>query len=386
MSADRARCNRQEHRLGVGIVGCGIAGGLHAASFSNLRRHTRVVAFADIEEARAERMQRQFHADAAYGDYGDLLEHAGVDVISVCTPPNTHAQVVLDAVGAGKHVLCEKPMAPTLADVDRIVEATSQAPDIYVSCVYQHRDDPAVRQARWMLTQGLIGDVSSAYITAHAHRTSEYYRGWRGRWDTDGGGVLMIQGIHLLDLMTLFLGRVNLVSATMSTSLHEIETEDTFAGWARLENGTQASISCTTCAHRDEYSFDILGDLAGLRLKYRPGWARTWQLCVLMKGSESAFAIRRAAKGHVRSARRKRAVQFGLLAAARVTGSTWRPTYLGHGPHIRRFVDAVESGQQPPVTPSEARRSVELASALYRSASIEGPVAIGDGVMAMDGD
>lgn len=385
MSPESDQHGRQGSPLGVGIIGCGAISALHAATYSNLRRRARLIAFADVEPDRAIRMKRLFHGDAAVLDYADLLERTDIDVISVCTPASTHAQIVLDAIHAGKHVLCEKPIATSMDDVDAIIDAASESPELCVSCVFQHRDDPALRQAHWVLGQGLIGNVSSACIIANAHRTTAYYDGSRGRWDIDGGGALMVQGIHLLDAMTWLLGRASLVSGTMTTSLHDIETEDTFAGWARLTNGARATISCTTCSPRDEYTFDILGDHAGLHLRYRPGLARTWELRVQRSGSRSAFSLRHAAKREVASARKRRALHVVLLAAARASGSAWRPTYLGHGPHIRRFLDAVELRDRPPVTPREARRSVELALAFYRSASTGQPVTVGSNVMARDG-
>src|SRR5438067_1450509 len=108
--------NGRGRPLGVGIIGCGAISSLHAASFSSLRERARVVAFADIEDGRASEMRRRFRADAAYAEYACLLERPDIDVVSVCTPPATHAEIVVDAIEAGKHVLCEKPIATTLED------------------------------------------------------------------------------------------------------------------------------------------------------------------------------------------------------------------------------------------------------------------------------
>ena len=251
-----------------------------------------------------------------------------------------------------------------------IMNVASERPMLRVSCVYQHRDDPALQRARWILHRQLIGRVCAARVAAYTRRTESYYGETRGRWRSDGGGALMTQGIHLLDAMLWLLGDVQSVSATMGTLVHDIETEDTFAGWARLATGVLVTIDSTTCAHRDEYSIDMLGSKASLHLSYRPGWARMWRLAVRSHRPLSSRRIRWRAERSIPPTPRTRALDVARLAAGRLVGRDYRPRHLGHGPHIRRFLDAVEHDGPPPVPPREASKSVELALALYRSEAI----------------
>jgi predicted dehydrogenase len=333
-----------------------------------------VIAVADVELSRAEDLQRRTGAAVAVADYRELLERYDIGAVSICTPPATHAEIVLDAIEAGKHVLCEKPIATRVDDVDALIHASADHPELCVSCVFQHRDDPALRRARWILEEQLIGDVSSVHIAAHVHRDASYYTGGRGERRSDGGGALIVQGVHLLDVLVWLLGDVASVSGTMGTFLHDIETEDTFVGWARLAGGAPASIECSTGAPRDEYAFDVLGREASLRLRYRPGWARMWELEIRAHDRQRASTIRRMAERRIPPATRLTAPHVARLAAAKVSGSVRRPNHLGHTPHVQRFLDAVESGDAAPVSLSEASRSLELVEALYRSAADCGEV------------
>jgi UDP-N-acetyl-2-amino-2-deoxyglucuronate dehydrogenase len=355
--------------IGVGIIGAGSVSNAHAAAYLSCRRRATLTAIADVDVSRAQALRRRTGAEAAFADYHELLGRSDIDAVSICTPAATHAEIVLDAIRAGKHVLCEKPIATRFGDAGALIDASAGHPELCVSCVFQHRDDPALRRARWILGERVIGDVFSAHLAAHVHRNASYYQEGRGDRQTDGGGALIVQGIHLLDALVWMLGDVSSVSGTMGTFIHDIQTEDAFVGWARLSGGAAASIECSTGAPRDDYAFDILGREACLSLRYRPGWARMWELDVRCHDRRQAWAIRRGAERRFPPATRLRAPHTARLAASRVTRSPRRPGHLGHTPHISRFLDAVESGGASPVSPSEACRSLELVEALYRSAS-----------------
>jgi UDP-N-acetyl-2-amino-2-deoxyglucuronate dehydrogenase len=354
----------------VGVVGAGIAGRLHALGYLSAGSRARLVAVADVDLERAREMRKRFGFEDAIGGHRELLARSDIDVVSVCTPAADHAQVVLDAVRASKHVLCEKPITITEADAQSIMTSASEQPDLCVSCVFQHRDDPAVRGARWLLGQGAIGAVSAVHLSARVRRDAAYYAGTRGQMRADGGGALMVQGIHVLDALTWLVGDVRSVSATMDTFVHSTDTEDTIAGWARLESGAIATIDCTTCAQRDEYRIDVLGATGSVHLGYRPGWARTWDLETRSCSRRSARALRRSAARRFPPEARMRAGHVAGLATARLARTDRTPHHLGHGPHVRRFLLAIENGEPAPVALSDAARSVETVLAFYRSAAL----------------
>jgi UDP-N-acetyl-2-amino-2-deoxyglucuronate dehydrogenase len=360
--------------LGVGIIGAGAISSSHAAAYSSNGRRIRLVGVADLDLDRARQVQRRFHADTAVADYRELLARPEVDLVSVCTPPATHAEITIDALEAGKHVLCEKPMTTAAEDAAVVARVASEHPELQMSCVFQHRDDPALRRARWVINEGIIGSIISARVGAHAARGADYYGEARGMWRTDGGGALMVQGIHLLDSLTWLLGEVESVSATTATLMHDIEAEDTAAGWARLASGGLVTIECDTCAHRDAYEMDIQGQLGSLHLRYYPGWGRAWRYSLELDRRHDVRRATGRARRCVRSPAFARTKDLARIATARAIHRPACQRRQGHGPHIARFLDAVESGTGAPVPAVEARRSVELVVGFYRSAMLGHPV------------
>jgi predicted dehydrogenase len=331
---------------------------------------------ADHDFERARDMRERLGFEDAISDYHDLLARPDIDLVSVCTPAASHAGIVLDAIRANKHVLCEKPITTTAEDARSISVAASERPDLCISCVFQHRDDPAVQRAHWLLDQNAVGDVLAAHLSARVRRGAAYYAGTRGQMKADGGGALMIQGIHLLDALVWLVGPVQSVSATMDTFVHKTDTEDTIAGWARLATGAVVTIDCTTCAQRDDYSIDVFGETASLRMEYRPGWARTWSLRVKSESWQSDWATRWKAARRYPPGSRVRARHVAVLAADRLMRGDHIAAHLGHGPHVRRFLEAIENGGPPPVSPADAARSLEAVLAFYQSARQGEPIHI----------
>ena len=362
--------------LGVGVIGAGAAGRLHALGYLSAGSRSQLVAVADQDFRRARDMRERRGFADAMSDYRDLLARSDVDVVSVCTPATSHSGIVLDAIRAEKHVLCEKPMATTKEDADAIVAAAAGRPDLCISCVFQHRDDPALKRARWLLEQQMLGRVLAVHLSARVRRDATYYANTRGRMEADGGGALMVQGIHLLDALIWLVGPIESVSATMGTLAHEIETEDTLGGWARLVTGAVATIDCTTCAQRDEYRIDVFGEAAALHLRYRPGWARTWKLGMESQSWRSDWSVRRRAARRFPPASRFRAGHVATLVGHRLIGDDRIAWHLGHGPHVRRFLEAIENSDSAPVPPVDAVQSLEAVLAFYRSADRGKPIDI----------
>lgn len=353
--------------MGVAVVGAGVAGHGHAAAFACDAR-TRLVGVADIVEDRAARLQRRVGAGFSTPRYEDLLERSDVELVSVCTPNALHARVSIDAIRAGKHVLCEKPLAIPLEQACAIADATSDARDQWVSCVYQHRADAAVRRTRWLLDNGFPSNVSAIRVTARTSRSADYFRGAHGTHDGDGGGALLVQGIHMVDLLIWLAGDAVSVSALTDTRVHSIEVEDTMVGWVKMASGAVATIECTTYAARDEYRIELLGDHQSLHLSYLPGRGRVWQLGVVSSQGHALDELREEAERALPSSVPPRPVLFAAFAGRRLLGRDGRSRHLGHGPFIRHCLDSLQSESAPPVPPVEAIRSLELALAFYRSA------------------
>jgi len=323
---------------------------------------------ADPDFERARHMRAQLGFDDALSDYHDVLARPDIDVVSVCTPAASHAGIVLDAIRANKHVLCEKPITTTTTDARAIASAASEHPDLCVSCVFSietTRRSSAL--ARYCKSRPSARSSQFTYRLAFT-AIAAYYADGRGQMAADGGGALLVQGIHLLDALVWLIGPAKSVSATMDTFVQPIDTEDTIAGWARLSTGAIVTIDCTTCAQYDEYAIDLFGERASLRLDYRPGWARAWNLRMRSQSWGSGLNGRWKPERWFRPESRVRARHVVTVAANRLMSNDRLAPHLAHGPHVRRFLDAIENEGPPPVSPLDAARSLEIVLAFYRSA------------------
>src|SRR5260370_17809062 len=160
--------------LGVGVIGAGGIVSRHAVAYRCLREFARLVAVADLDESRANAAKREHGFQETYTDYRDLLSRDDIAIVSICTPPHVHAPVVIDALNAGKHVLCEKPMARTLEQADQEIEAAERHPELKMACVSQYRSDPTHLRLRQMSRDQAFGKIPMATDRARAQLMPAY--------------------------------------------------------------------------------------------------------------------------------------------------------------------------------------------------------------------
>ena len=358
--------------LGIGIIGAGGIVRRHAVAYRCLPELARLVAVADVDKDRANAAKHEHGFAEIYTDYRELLGRDNIDVVSICTPPHLHSRMVIDALDAGKHVLCEKPIARTLEEADQEIAAAERQAQLKASCVYQYRSDPTHKRVRQMIHSNSLGRILMATVRVRAKRMPGYYAAAPGRGSRriDGGGVLINQAIHQLDALVSFLGTPVEASAIMQTFLQPTEGEDTLAGWIKFENGAFATIDCTVCAHDEWFAIEVIGENA--QTTVRGSTDRhdcTWK--VASKSSAVERALRMSGLSDFPD------LPAGLppwrvkaqKAVHKVRGRQWLPPwYWGHTPHVRDFLNSIGSLDPPPVPPREARRSLELANGLYISA------------------
>lgn len=211
------------------VVGCGDISAVHLAALGDLEG-VELVGVCDVEPSRAA-AAASAHGVPGFGDHREMLATLRPDVVHVCTPHDQHAPVAVDAIESGAHVVLEKPVAHTLAEAQLVLDASLAHPHTKVAVCFQNRYNRGAREAHRLLASGELGAVVGASATVSWHRTPEYYaRGpWRGQRRRSGGGVLMNQAIHTLDLLQWFLGAVDQVTGQIGTlALADvIDVEDT---------------------------------------------------------------------------------------------------------------------------------------------------------------
>lgn len=238
------------HRIRLALVGAGVIGTIHGAVISDLADRMDLVAVVDTHRDRAERLVAE-HGGKAFTSLTDALEAVEIDVVSVCTPTGRHGEVAIDALQAGKHVIIEKPAETTVEKTDEIIAAQRRA-GTQVAVISQHRFDPATEVAVAAIGNGELGRLTSGIASIDWWRGQTYYDSgnWRGTWELDGGGALMNQGVHTVDLLVATMGRPVEVFAYTGTLAHErIEVEDVAVGVVRFENGALGVLHATTAAY-----------------------------------------------------------------------------------------------------------------------------------------
>ncbi|HHU19664.1 MAG TPA: Gfo/Idh/MocA family oxidoreductase [Bacilli bacterium] len=225
-------------QLRVGIIGCGNVFPMHAASVV-AREDAELVAVCDVKEDRADQ-KAELYQCRAYYDYLEMFEQENLDVIHIALPHHLHAPVTIEATKKGLHVLTEKPMAIHYQDAVDMIEAANEA-DVTLGVIFQNRYNPGSQLIKKMIESGDLGAIKSGKLSVTWDRSDEYYQksDWKGTWDKEGGGVVIDQAIHTMDLMRWFVNSdLKYVDATISNRAHEIiEVEDAAEGVIAYQNG-----------------------------------------------------------------------------------------------------------------------------------------------------
>ena len=234
----------------IALVGAGVIGTHHGLVISRLAGRVELVAVADVDIVRAERLAAE-RGGRPYASLTGALAAEEIDVVVVCTPTGRHGEVAVEALRAGKHVIVEKPAEITVARTDEIIRARQRAGTL-VTVISQHRFDPATEAMLAAVDRGELGRLTSGIASIDWWRGQSYYDSgdWRGTWALDGGGALMNQGVHTVDLLVAALGRPVEVFAYTGTLAHErIEVEDVAVGVVRFAGGALGVLHATTAAY-----------------------------------------------------------------------------------------------------------------------------------------
>ncbi|MFC0525872.1 Gfo/Idh/MocA family protein [Pontibacillus salicampi] len=235
-----------------GVIGAAGIGTEHLRQLHKLcqKGYARIEAVMDRCDQVAQVAARQYQC-AAYKDVQEMLKQKDIDVVSICAPSGLHGELTELAAKAGKHVVVEKPMEISIAKAEEMVRIC-EAEGVLLSVIYQNRFAEDVQLLRSLLAQGTLGKPVMINGAVQWYRTQEYYDSsvWRGTWALDGGGAVMNQGIHTVDLMLYLFGEYSSVKGQIATLGHErIEVEDTAVSIVEFQSGSLGVLSTTTCAY-----------------------------------------------------------------------------------------------------------------------------------------
>lgn len=229
-------------KIRVGIIGCGKIFPMHAVSVSKLD-DVELVAVCDIKEDRAKSAAQTFGC-RYYTDYREMMDKGHLDSIHICTPHHLHAPIAIEAAQRGLHVLTEKPMALNVHDSEQMIK-TADEHNVKLMVSFQNRFNPGSMLIQQKLRSGELGRIRSARMLVTWDRSDEYYSksDWKGTWDKEGGGVMIDQAIHTLDLMNWFIDSpVDHINVHMGNRAHHlIDVDDYAEGMISYQNGVNAS-------------------------------------------------------------------------------------------------------------------------------------------------
>lgn len=332
--------------IGVAILGAGDIANVHIEAYKQLEGRCKVVAIADLFQDKAQEKKEKYDLDCdVVGDYKELLDRDDVNLVSICLPPSMHCQAAVDFLEAGKHVLCEKPMAPSLEECDKMI-AASKKTGALLSIVAQNRFKPDIMRTKKLLESGALGKLYFAQANSFWWRGDNYYDlWWRGTWAKEGGGCTFIHAVHHIDLFLWLMGDVDEVSSMVTNeNHHNSEVEDVSLSMLRFKSGAVGLMAASLVHHGEEQRITIDGQNGSIEIPHKISVSRQMENGYPEDDTDARDALE------------KLFVSEGDLC------------YQEHWGQIENVVSAIENATSPLITGEDGRKTIEFISAVYQSA------------------
>ncbi|NMA12652.1 MAG: Gfo/Idh/MocA family oxidoreductase [Chloroflexi bacterium] len=353
-------------KIRAGIIGCGKIARTHALAYQALEE-SELIAASDLNIANAERIGNEFNIQA-YSDVQKMIRENGLNAVSVCTPHPAHKDMIVAAAEAGAHVICEKPLAPNLKDCDEAIAACDKA-GVKLAVISQRRYYPPVQRMVKAINEGKIGKPIIGTMEVLGWRSPEYYLmdGWRGKWKEEGGGVMVNQTPHQLDLLQWIMGDIDELFGYWDNFNHPtVEVEDTALAVLRFKNGSIGHFFVSNSVNPGLWGkIRIFGDkgtvvsaqveggssfVSGVTTKVEPAYTDLWT--VQTEPGE---------------------LEQWKLSDTEVFETHDPMTYF-HRLQIADFLGAIRENRKPLVDGREGRKTVEMFVAVYRSQRDGNPI------------
>ncbi|MCX7788723.1 MAG: Gfo/Idh/MocA family oxidoreductase [Spirochaetes bacterium] len=338
--------------LNVAILGTGGIAATHIKAYKTFSDRCQIVALCDLypEKAKALAEQEGLRVDV-YTDYREVVKRSDIDLVSVCLPPSVHAETTIAALQGGKHVLLEKPMAPSLAECDAMIEAANRAGKS-LSVVAQNRYKVPTMKVKRLMESGRLGRVLYSMVNSFWWRGQSYYDlWWRGTWEQEGGGCTLNHAVHHIDLLRWFLGMPEEVVAVITNVNHtNSEVEDLSAALLRYPKGALAQLTASLVCHGEEQELVFHTEKARVSVPWR---------VKASKPLENGFGID--------APEIEQEVQGWYEAIPPIS-------HEGHEGQIKNVLDAIEGKDSLLIDGKEGRATLELIMGIYKSAVTRQPV------------
>lgn len=337
----------KDNKVGYSVVGLGV--GKRHAEAAIKSKNADLIAVCDLLQDRLDYITEQSPETIAYTSFDEMLSNPDIDCVSICVPSGMHAEFAIKAMKAGKNVLIEKPIDITVEKALEIEKARLET-GMKAGVVHQNRYNPDMPLMHDAVTSGKIGKVLFGDFAVKWYRNQEYYDngGWRGTWEMDGGGSLMNQAVHTVDLMQWLMNSdVESITSQSAIYNHKIETEDFTASLIKFRSGAVATFISTTCAYPG-LSTDIKLYGTNGSMEADQDKLLTWKFM-----------------GDAEDEEQKMLEKYTGNAAAAALDPT---LCLGHNSVVEDMISAILEDREPGIMPMEAIKSVRIVNAVYESA------------------
>lgn len=343
-------------RIRTAVIGCGKIGIVHADALASLPRSD-LSAVCDTDQERATAFGKRYDVPS-YSEVGEMIRAEDIQMVSICTPHPLHDQAVESASGAGADCLVEKPLASDLASCDRVIEACRRA-GVRLGVMSQRRWYAPHRRMKEAIDAGAIGAPVLAVVSVLGWRSEQYFGAdpWRGQWATEGGGVLVNQAPHQLDLMQWFMGPIyELVGYHANVNHPSIEVEDTAVAIVRFQTGALGAIVASNSQN------------PGIHWRIEVHGSNGASIGARTEGASVGVApCDDPALNDLWTVPGQEELLAGWQAEDRASAATPDASFRHHRLQIDDFLDAIRTGREPAVGGEDGRRVVEIFTAIYRS-------------------
>ncbi len=330
---------------GFGIVGCGAISKWHAAAINEIDNAELIGVFNNLQPAAVDFAKE--HNCKVFDTYEGMLNCEDIQIINICTPSGTHASLAIEAANHKKNIIVEKPMAITKEQIDSLLEAVKRN-GVKLSVISQLRFDENIQKVKKAIDSGALGKIVIGDIYMKYYRSPEYYNSsnWRGTWAMDGGGALMNQGIHGIDILQYLVGPVKTVSGVCKTLVRDIEVEDTASLVVEYENGAIGVIQGTTSV---EPGYPRIIEITGTRgtIALKETDIIKWDV------DGQSLMDSEVLEGGFNSYRDPGAISLN-----------------SHKPQIEDMIKAIEENRNPMIDGYEGKKAVEIILAAYEASEL----------------
>lgn len=333
--------------INVAIIGTGAIASAHIKAYQQFEGRCKVMAICDIYPEKAEAAAKTFNINVdVYSDYEKILRRTDIDLVSVCTPPYTHAELAIAFLNAGKHVVIEKPMASSLEECDAMNRAQEESGKV-LSVISQNRFTNPMMKLKAILDTKLMGPIVHTQVDSFWWRGHSYYDlWWRGTWEKEGGGCTLNHAVHHIDIFHWMNGMPAEVTAVTSNTSHDnAEVEDLSVAICRYSNGSLAQITSSVVHHGEEQQLIFQGKNARVSVPWKVKASKSKSNGFPEKDEELEVELQNAYE------------QLTNLE------------FEGHTAQVDDVLSAIEGKKEVLVDGKEGRKTLEMITAIYQSAS-----------------